>query len=71
LAILTLGVLVLGYVLRDTFSPLPAGQFRAVAIAAMVSVILGIAATVIPAVRSRLRASALLSAARVRSPHAG
>ncbi len=37
LAILTLGVLVLvlGYVLRDTFSPLPAGPFGAVALAAL------------------------------------
>jgi len=71
LVILTLGVLVLGYVLRDTFSPLPAGPFRAVALAALGSIVLGIVVTLIPSVHGRLRSSALLNAARVRSPRAG
>ncbi|MGH2895263.1 MAG: APC family permease [Solirubrobacteraceae bacterium] len=66
LVILTLGMLVLGYVLRDTFSPLPAGPFRAVALAATASVIVGIILALIPSVHGRLRSSALLNAARVR-----
>ncbi len=65
LAVLTLGILVLGYVLRDTFSPLPAGPFRAVALAALASVIVGMALAQLGPVRARLRSSALLSAARV------
>jgi len=66
LAILTLGIIVLGYVLRDTFSPLPAGPFRAVALAALASAVLGIALALNPSIHGRLRSSALLSAARVR-----
>lgn len=67
----TLGVLVLGYVLRDAFSPLPAGPFRAAALAALASIVLGIVLTLIPSVHGRLRSSALLNAARVRSPRVG
>ncbi len=63
LAILTLGVVVLGYVLRDTFQPLPAGTFRVVALAALGSAILGVAFTLIPSVHRHLRGSELLKAA--------
>jgi amino acid transporter len=65
LAILTVGVLVLGYVLRETFTPLPAGPFRWVAIAAVISLLVGIAFTLVPAVHRRLQASPLLRATAV------
>jgi amino acid transporter len=65
LAILTVGIAVLGYVLYDTFQPLPAGPFRAVALAALGSALLGVALALMPAVHRRLRSSALLSAAGV------
>ena len=62
LVILATGVLVLGYVLRDTFTPLPAGPFRWVAIAAVISLLVGIGFTLVPSVHRRLRASPLLRA---------
>lgn len=62
LLILGLGVVVLGYVLRDTFIPLPAGPFRVVALAAAGSALLGIGVALIPAVHRRLNASRLLRA---------
>jgi hypothetical protein len=65
LAILAVGVLVLGYVLRDTFTPLPAGPFRWVAIAAVISLLVGIGFTLIPDVHRRLRASPLLRATAI------
>ncbi len=68
LLILSGGVAVLGYVLHDTFSPLPAGPFRAVALAALASAILGIAFALIPSVHHRLRSSELLSATRASNP---
>ncbi len=67
LAVLAVGVVVLGYVLRDTFTPLPAGPFRFVAIAALVSLVVGIGLALVPAVARRLRASALLRAAAIES----
>ncbi len=42
LIVLGFGVLVLGYVLLDSFSPLPAGPFRVVALAALASLLAGI-----------------------------
>jgi amino acid transporter len=68
LVVLTFGVVVLGYVLRDTFDPLPAGPFRWVALTALGSVIVGIVLTMIPAVHLRLGSSELLRATRDRSP---
>lgn len=62
LAILSVGVAVLGYVLRDTFTPEPAGPFRFVAAAAIISVALGVGISLVPSFHRRLRASALLSA---------
>lgn len=46
-------------------------RFRAVALAALASIVLGIVLTPIPSVHGRLRSSALLNAARVRSPRVG
>ncbi len=68
LIVLSLGILVLGYVLRDTFSPLPAGPFRVVALAALASLLAGILFALIPAVHRRLGSSALLRATRVPGP---
>ena len=64
LIVLSFGILVLGYVLRDTFSPLPTGPFRTVALAALASLLAGIAFALIPAVHRRLGSSALLRATR-------
>ncbi len=71
LIVLGCGILVLGYVLRDTFSPLPAGPFGVVALAALASLLGGIAFVLIPAVHRRLDSSALLSATRPPRPTAG
>jgi len=68
LIVLSVGVVVLGYVLRDTFSPLPAGPFGVVALAALGSTILGIALALIPSLHRRLRGSELLRATRVTPP---
>ncbi|MGI8716194.1 MAG: amino acid permease, partial [Solirubrobacteraceae bacterium] len=62
--ILTAGIVVLGYVLRDTFDPLPSGPFRAVALAALGSAIAGVILTLVPSVHRRLRGSELLRATR-------
>ena len=62
LLILGLGVAVLLYVLRDTFTPLPSGPFGVVALAAAGSTMLGIAFSLIPAVHRRLGDSELLRA---------
>ena len=62
LAILTVGVIVLAYVLRDTFTPLPSGPFGFVALAALASVVAGVTIAAAPPVRRRLRSSALLRA---------
>jgi amino acid transporter len=64
-ATLSVGVVVLGYVLRDTFTPLPAGPFRFVACAALASVVVGVAITLLPSIHRRLEASPLLRAAAV------
>lgn len=66
--ILAVGVGVLGYVLHDTFSPLPAGPFGVVALAALGSTILGIAFALIPSVHRRLSASELLKASARAGP---
>ncbi len=62
LTILGIGILVLGYVLRDTFQPLPAGPFRVIALAALASTLAGIVIALIPTVHRRLGSSELLSA---------
>ena len=64
LAILSVGVVVLGYVLRDTFSPLPAGPFGVVALAALAGLVVGVAIALVPAVGRRLESSQLLRATR-------
>jgi amino acid transporter len=64
LVILAVGVLVLGYVLKDTFDPLPTGALGVAALAALVSLIVGVVVSLIPAVHRRLRDSPLLRATR-------
>jgi amino acid transporter len=66
LTILSIGVLVLGYVLRETFTPLPTGPFQFVAVAALASLAVGIAIALVPSVHRRLAGSSLLKATRVR-----
>ncbi len=62
LIVLATGVAVLTYVLRATFDPLPAGPFEVIALAALTSALLGVAATFIPGVRRHLLSSSLLRA---------
>lgn len=64
LIVLGAGVLVLGYVLYDTFVPFPAPPFSWDALAALVSVASGVAIAVTPGVRRRLADSRLLRATR-------
>ncbi len=62
LAVLTVGMAVLGYVLYDTFIPFPAAPFNWIIAAAAGSIAVGIAIAVLPAMRQRLAGSALLQA---------
>ncbi len=64
LAVLSIGVGVLGYVLYDTFVPFPVAPFNWVVFAAGVSIMGGIVVAVVPGMRSRLAASSLLQATR-------
>lgn len=66
LAVLSVGVVVLGYVLYDTFFPLPPAPFDWVLAAAGVVLTAGICISAVPTTRSRLSASPLLSATRRR-----
>jgi amino acid transporter len=61
---LAAGVAVLGYVLYDTFVPLPAAPFDWIALTAAGCLAVGAATAVLPPVRRRLRASPLLGAVR-------
>jgi amino acid transporter len=63
LAALSLGVVVLGYVLYDTFDPFPAAPFSGDVWAALASALLGLALCLVPAVHRRIAGSALLRAA--------
>jgi amino acid transporter len=60
---LSVGVIVLVYVLYDTFRPFPAAPFDVDVWVALGSVVLGIALTLIPVVHRRIAGSQLLSAA--------
>ena len=64
LAVLSVGVVVLGYVLYDTFVPLPPAPFDWVLAAAATALLAGVGIAALPATRSRLAASPLLSATR-------
>jgi amino acid transporter len=64
LAVLALGVAILGYVLYDTFVPFPAPPFRGDAIAAAASVLAGVGLAIVPSIRRRLASSPLLCALR-------
>jgi amino acid transporter len=66
LAVLTIGVAVLGYVLYDTFHPFPPAPFNWIVATAAAGLALGIAIAAVPVVRRRLHLSPLLRA--VRSP---
>lgn len=64
LAVLTVGVGVLGYVLYDTFVPFPAAPFNWIIAAAGASLTAGVGLAAAPAVRRRLHSSPLLRATR-------
>jgi len=60
-AVLTLGLAVMGYVLYRTFVPFPEAPFGAIVVAAGGSVLLGVALLAVPGLRRRLRGSPLLA----------
>ena len=64
LAVLGLGVGVLGYVLYDTFVPFPAAPFDWIIAAAGGGVVAGVAIALAPGIRARLADSPLLRATR-------
>jgi amino acid transporter len=64
IAVLGVGAVVLGYVLYDTFHPLPAAPFNWVVLTAVLSALAGVVLALVPPVRARLRGSALLAATR-------
>jgi len=68
LGVLCAGVVVLGYVLYDTFVPFPVAPFDWVVSAAAASVVLGLAVALAPGVRARLARSPLLRATRRGAP---
>jgi amino acid transporter len=57
---LSIGVLILGYVLYDTFTPFPAPPFDVDVWAALGSALIGVAVAVLPAVHRRIAGSELL-----------
>jgi hypothetical protein len=61
LAILTIGAVVLGYVLYRTFAPFPAAPFSWVVLAAAASAAAGAAILLIPGLLTRMRHSRLLA----------
>ena len=64
MVVLSVGVLVLGYVLYDTFNPFPPAPYDWVVLAAGLSTAIGVALAFVPRVRARLGASPLLRATR-------
>jgi amino acid transporter len=68
MSVLSVGVGVLGYVVYDTFVPLPPAPFDWIVATAAASAALGIAVSLSPAVRRRLHRSPLLLAARRPGP---
>ena len=64
LVVLSIGMVVLGYVLYDTFVPFPAAPFNWVVLAAGASIACGIGLALVPGMRVRLADSRLLRAAR-------
>jgi amino acid transporter len=66
LVVLSVGVAVLGYVLYDTFVPLPPAPFDWILVAAGTTLAVGVGIAALPSTRSRLSASPLLSATRRR-----
>ena len=61
LAVLTTGVLVLGYIVFATFDPLPDPPFAQIALVALLSLVAGVVAASVPRVRRRLGGSPLLN----------
>lgn len=68
LAVLTVGVTVLGYVLYDTFVPFPAAPFSWIIAAAGGSLAAGVGLAAAPIIRRRLARSPLLQATRHGGP---
>lgn len=66
LAALLAGIAVLGYVVYDTFVPFPAAPFEWIVWAGVVSVLAGVAISLVPAAARRLGSSEMLRAARRR-----
>ncbi len=64
LAILFLGIGILGYVLYDTFIPFPSAPFNLVLLSAIAGIGVGIVVAFLPGVRSKLTASKLIHAVR-------
>lgn len=64
LAVLGTGVVVLGYVLYDTFVPFPAAPFNWIILSAAGSIVAGTAFALVPTARARLSGSPLLRATR-------
>jgi amino acid transporter len=64
LIVLGVGVLVIGYVLYDTFRPWPPAPFDWIVVAAAGSALLGVVVALVPPVRRRLADSKLLRATR-------
>jgi amino acid transporter len=65
LAVLATGLAVLGYVLYDTFVPLPPAPFNWVIVASAAALAAGVGIAAAPVVRRRLHASSLLRASRL------
>ena len=61
---LTVGVLILGYVLYETFHPFPAAPYDVDVWAALGSALLGVGLSLLPVIHRRITGSALLAAAR-------
>ncbi|MGH2877505.1 MAG: APC family permease, partial [Solirubrobacteraceae bacterium] len=68
LIILTIGIVVLGYVLYDTFNPFPAPPFDGDVWAALATVLVGVGLALWPAFHRRIAHSELLRAAGGRAP---
>ena len=66
LAVLTVGLVLLGYIVYRTFVPFPQAPFGAIVVAAGGSIMVGVALLAVPGLRSRLRGSPLLAVTRPR-----
>lgn len=67
LAVLTVGLVLLAYIVYRTFVPFPAAPFGAIVVAAGGSIVVGLALLAVPGLRARLRGSPLLAVTRTRT----